>query len=143
VSRRLFFRPEVYQPQHVVSITGAFDVIAYFFGAFENRTGQLAVLTSDLLAGGTCAVLIVVWQRNLRRHIRMLELHLRTRQVMQGKIRDSLTILVALAEKHRGESLALDKDIQLSIDQLRSIERRVAFDPTVLIDLEDYDAMCA
>jgi hypothetical protein len=51
---------------------GAFDVIAYFFGAFANRTGQLAVLTSDLLAGATCAVLIVVWQRNLRRHIRML-----------------------------------------------------------------------
>jgi hypothetical protein len=37
----------------------------------------------------------------------------------------------------------LDKDIQTSLEQLRNIEKKVAFDPTVLIDLEDYDAMCA
>jgi hypothetical protein len=29
------------------------------------------------------------------------------------------------------------------LEQLRNIEKKVAFDPTVLIDLEDYDAMCA
>jgi hypothetical protein len=50
---------------------------------------------------------------------------------------------VALAEKHRGDNATLDKDIQISLEQLRNIEKKVAFDPTVLIDLEDYDAMCA
>jgi hypothetical protein len=78
-----------------------------------------------------------------RRSEVMLELHLRTRKVMQNKIHDSLAILVALAEKHRGENPILDKDIQISLEQLRNIEKKVAFDPTVLIDLEDYDAMCA
>jgi hypothetical protein len=43
----------------------------------------------------------------------------------------------------RDENPILDKDIQTSLEQLRNIEKKVAFDPTVLIDLEDYDAMCA
>jgi hypothetical protein len=43
----------------------------------------------------------------------------------------------------RGENPILDKDIQISLEQLRNIEKKVAFDPTVLIDLEDHGAMCA
>lgn len=136
MSKQLFFRAEVYQPFVVFAVTGGFNLtLHYTLHVYRTPLAQWSAFSACLLAAGVCAALLAFWQRNLRRHVKLLELHLQTRAVIEQRVRSSLTVILGIAEASRGMNPLFDENMEVIRAQIRTIEKRIAFDPSILVEV--------
>jgi hypothetical protein len=137
VSRRLLFRPQVYQPLLVLVSTGLFDLLEHFvFHAFSRPRDKWAVIISDFVAGSISALAVIFWQRTLRTQVRHLQLHMQTRKAIQHKMFDSLQIIQSIAENNTHVPDARRRhNALLVLQQVAAMKRFLNFDPTALVEL--------
>jgi hypothetical protein len=98
-----------------------------------TSTPWLIVSITAAAGGLTSLLLFLFWQHKLREQIRLLDFHLSSKQVVEGKMRTSLQVLTAVVEAQSNyPDPAIQETASLALKHIRLLDKRIAYDHSAI-----------
>jgi hypothetical protein len=131
----LLEQPALHQPLSVFLALCLTDLVAHrYFHAFDQPVSAWAVGISNVIAAAVCAGVVLHGQHKRRQRVRDVEMHIRSRNIMDECILESLqTIREALPSFERHQDATAE--IEVVRKEIQAINKRVTVDSDVLESL--------